>query len=575
MNILASPSDDAGWSPRHIRHWVWVVVIWILVLAAYVATDRPLKIVDVEGVALLPVSIWQEGNLDLDEYADQLKTKKIIRQHRGRFVSSFSIWPAFQLLPVYLAVGLVDEFPSAAEIWPAQQLAAQFFMSLTTLLVGLLAVREYGRMPGILAGLAFGFGTLNWFMLSQLAFSNGLVQFWLALALYLTFGKDDPATWKVLLAFCALVVAVAMRLHMALLALPWMLYLFHRLRRKAVVPATAAAILAATIALTNLWYSGNLLGMYGRHVGKGWIEIPSTDLLTTLAANLISPARGLFIFAPWVVLALTAPLLTRGRQRVMHGILLAGWALHLLALSNHRFWHGGGCGGPRLTADMLPVLALLAAPAIKILMDRKSLVWIPLLLIGGSAVISGAHAFSPPPVWENYTVPVSACPTRIFDWQDALVTFPFSDQSIPYERHFPIRLQTPRRNEMVRGAVTRFRWHAIPEKDLTYSVELCVHLQGNTFLPKVISTPADVGCILDLDYRSLRRFNPGSMSWRATALDRRGRIVARSGWRAFWWNYGYPRQNDNAVAGGVSHDGDGQFSARRLGGKSEGLAGSN
>ena len=88
-----------------------------------------------------------------------------------------------------------------------------------------------------------------------------------------------------------------------------------------------------------------------------------------LAGNLVSPARGLFIFCPLVVLSV-AGVVVRWRA----GELTAFWkalavipVLHWIVISAFKHWWGGDSYGPRFFTDLVPILVVLALPAVEVL----------------------------------------------------------------------------------------------------------------------------------------------------------------------------------------------------------------
>jgi len=119
---------------------------------------------------------------------------------------------------------------------------------------------------------------------------------------------------------------------------------------------TAAAL---TIGLTAVLGLNAML--YGRATdfGYGYQGLPfDTPLAEGLFGLLLSPGRGLIVFAP---LAVLAPLALRRVPAT--ALVLCGVAPLTLFLVAARWfsWHGASCWGPRL---VLPVLPLLVAPAV-------------------------------------------------------------------------------------------------------------------------------------------------------------------------------------------------------------------
>ena len=95
----------------------------------------------------------------------------------------------------------------------------------------------------------------------------------------------------------------------------------------------------------------------------------SGTMAVALAGNLVSPARGLFVFCPLVVLSV-AGVVVRWRA----GELTSFWkalavipVLQWIVISAFKHWWGGDSYGPRFFTDLVPVFVVLALPAVEVL----------------------------------------------------------------------------------------------------------------------------------------------------------------------------------------------------------------
>lgn len=144
-----------------------------------------------------------------------------------------------------------------------------------------------------------------------------------------------------------------------------------------------------------------------------------------MAANLISPSRGLFVFVP--VLFFIAYLLIRHFRYVKYPGLVAlslpVVAGHLIVISGSAYWWGGNCYGPRLATDLVPWFVLLAILGIDAgLTCRREFPQVArrmgMLLLLVSLLIHSHGAFSTTTLaWNAVPERIDANPNRVWDWK--------------------------------------------------------------------------------------------------------------------------------------------------------------
>jgi hypothetical protein len=510
-----------------------VGLVWLAVFSVYRFTDRPLKIIDVQAVIRLPISLWNEGDLDVDEFTGIPQNRGLTLEHRGHSVSVFPFWPSLQLFPVYAAYGFAGRFPTEATVWTAQRRGAQLSMGLTAVLAAAIVARRFGRWVALLAIVAFAFGTINWFVLSQLAFSNGLVQLWVAAALVVGLWRLPPSPLAAAASLMMLVVAAFYRLNVGVFAAFWVVYLVLRLRRRALVPLAAAAALALAMAAANLAYMGHPLGFYGLQTRR--FAIPSPTLWIALYGNLLSPARGLLVYSPWIALAALGLAGRDREEKLAWWSVLAGCVAHFIVTSNYPRWYGGGSMGPRLTADLLPAWTFLAAGGFAWCFRRRWATVVAILAVATSCVIAGGHAFSHSQRWEHIPVTSDVSPDRLFDWRDALVLVPF--RMSHYEDRYPIRLLEPGPDTTVTSEKLPLEWDPGDHIGSLCVVDLSFYRLPPGLRIDRVTIEAMTHDRLKLDRGVLPAdLDHGKpVAWRVRALDGRGRTRAQSAWRRLKW----------------------------------------
>jgi hypothetical protein len=189
---------------------------------------------------------------------------------------------------------------------------------------------------------------------------------------------------------------------------------------------------AACIAIPWIAYNvltwGMVLPPYYLMLASGTVEVPGMDttLGEGLLGNLISPARGLFIFSPVLIFAISGFwLAVRDRdERPLHLAFALVIVLHWVLVSNFKPWWGGFSFGPRIMTDVLPFLAYFLAFTLQWCISAYS--WrraTAATCIAGLAAVSvfihaqGALRWGPHE-WNWLPVGVDDQPARIWDWND-------------------------------------------------------------------------------------------------------------------------------------------------------------
>ncbi|QOY90291.1 hypothetical protein [Paludibaculum fermentans] len=194
-------------------------------------------------------------------------------------------------------------------------------------------------------------------------------------------------------------------------------------RRPFLLLVSAAAPIALLFALRNYSIYGALLEPYYRPTGApqgtlGW----HASLSTALVGHLISPARGLFIYAPILLAAIPGFFLwwRQPERRPLAAAMAAIALLHYLLISSFSIWWGGYCNGPRLFSDVLPVFVVLLIPVF----DRwrgHNPAFKGLLMVGVLCGLwcNGWPTWNQGPAnWNTVPNKIDGHTERLWDWSD-------------------------------------------------------------------------------------------------------------------------------------------------------------
>jgi hypothetical protein len=158
----------------------------------------------------------------------------------------------------------------------------------------------------------------------------------------------------------------------------------------------------------------------------------STDTyLEAFIGNLISPSRGVFVYSPFLFVALIVVTFNYKRlcsQRMLCLALIV-FISHLAAISVAIMWYGGGCYGPRFMTDVIVWLILVAVIALNWILSSANSSIKSLIVI--TAIISvllhgvGAYSRSANTTWHAGTGNSDSNYFKLWSWKNAQFLEPF------------------------------------------------------------------------------------------------------------------------------------------------------
>jgi hypothetical protein len=162
---------------------------------------------------------------------------------------------------------------------------------------------------------------------------------------------------------------------------------------------------------------------FGNAFEQGYGSKPfDTPILTGLSGLLLSPSRGLFVYAPYLLFAVAAlGLAWRARGGVAARLRALGiaWLATLLLYATYTEWWGGRVFGARFLDDLTPVLFVALAWGIgRGLLARPWWRWLFWVTAAWSLLLFNAAALVYDQKWDTEPVNVNFHPERLFDWSD-------------------------------------------------------------------------------------------------------------------------------------------------------------
>jgi hypothetical protein len=356
------------------------LVLLAVVLALYLSAPN---VTNTDAYLAVPtaVSIVHSADLDLEEF-----DSPHVRSHYGyvevgsRHFDRFPWAEALLFVPGVVIVDLLGgigvgrgaaALVEANRMGPLQLLTASAVTALAVLAV---AAAAYERLSGsptrrrrlsLAVALVFAVGTSAWSTTSRALWQHGPSMLALALALLVAGRLERGQRPRANAALLGLAVASAYALRptnaIAVAAFTVLVVLRHR-RLAGPYVAGLLGVLVAFAAVNALSF-GRVLPPY---FSAGRISLHH-EYLQALAANLVSPARGLVVFSPVVGLSIAGVVVgVRRRSVTPLDVLAAGCVVgQLLVVSaQNEGWWAGHAFGPRFMSDVLPLLAYLSLPAV-------------------------------------------------------------------------------------------------------------------------------------------------------------------------------------------------------------------
>jgi hypothetical protein len=376
--------DEAAGARGKVPWLAAVVFAGLPAVPLYLLGDRPAGALDSAPVVPSAISLVRQGDWELSEFVPAGRRDSLpyylTRTCCGVYSCYSSGMVPFALPAVLAARCLGADLDSPKVLRRLEKWTAAWVACACLSLFFLLALRLAPPAPALATTALLATGSVLYTVVGQGLWQHGGIVLWMLLILLVEFHLKTPERvgWGALVQGAAAGLLVATRLTSVAFLVPFGLWLLWRTpRRGFVVPVVALLVFAPWAYLYYALY-GTPWGPSSVQLGEGhW----SADLFTSLAGILVSPARGLFVYQPWLLLglALLVPTVRRHRLARSSDDEPPGWRWlfasvivgQLVLIAAWRNWWGGHSWGSRLLTEIVPLLALLCVRPVAVLWQYR------------------------------------------------------------------------------------------------------------------------------------------------------------------------------------------------------------
>jgi len=395
------------------------LVVFCVVLLVYLSSGVTTSF-DSRWTIPTAKSIIKEGNANLDEYRDQMASSDYrLEEIRGHLYSAFPIGPSLVCLPV---IWLFNDDVVRAAYGDVERLIAGLIMAAAAALFYLLAFQVSRNVKAtLLIVFIFAFCSSAWSTASRGLWQHGPSILMLTAVLYfISLAKIRPAIIQY--ASLPLVFSFIVRPTNAISLAAVSMFILWQYRGYFWRFLAWSLPLVLPFFLYNFSIYHSLLSPYYLPQRIGSFR----HFLPALAANLISPSRGLLVFSPVFAFSIFALFwkLRSKKWEKLDGFVLAIIIAHWLSISSFSHWWAGHSYGPRFFSDMIPYFTYFLIPAVMALCflnraKKKAAAAVFVLLMAVSFFIHMRGATTQAVYeWNNSPVAIDAAPQRVWDWHD-------------------------------------------------------------------------------------------------------------------------------------------------------------
>lgn len=383
---------------------------------------------DSKWAIAMTVSILREHNTDLDEYQSQFNLPDYeIENINNHFYYYFPIGSSLVALPFVWAVqhfahpfdfySHVLQSSNDQIVAALEKFIAAFLVALTSVVIYFIARQYSDVVQSLSIAFIYAFCTSAWSTASRSLWQHGPSMLMLSIALYFLV-RSEKTPKLAQYASIALAAAYIIRPTNSISIIVFSAWVFFRHRQWFLRYCLWGILIAIPFVLYNWSIYGRLLSPYYQPSRLA----TSPFFLQALVGNLVSPARGLFVWTPILLFIFWGIWFGRSRSLTVTAALII--LFHWLTISSFAHWYGGWSVGPRLFTDIMPYAVLLLMPVVqRWFVFSNKVNWLGISSFSIAALASfliHGHAATDQNVvdWNRLPINIDVNPGRIWSWPD-------------------------------------------------------------------------------------------------------------------------------------------------------------
>jgi len=377
------------------------------------------------------MSMIKEGNTDLNEYEKLLRDNDyyMIEKINSKYYTIFPLGVSViavpfvytldlflkKVLSISLKSYLEENIPKGIET-----LIASFIIALTAVILYIICREYLKKRESLIICFIFAFCTSSWSTASRALWQHGPSMLMLSTALLMII--KSKKNYKIIqYVGIPLAMSYVIRPTNSISILLLSIYILIVHRKYFIKYILWSLIVVIPFIIFNYHVYNFILPPYYLPSKLGNLQF-----LEALAGNLISPARGIFVYSPVLILSIWGMTIKTKEKNIklLKITLISIIVMHWVAISQYPHWWGGYSFGPRIMSDIIPYLILFFIPLF-VHMSTKgismkyalAIIVFILAILSFSIHYRGANA-SDVYTWNYHPVNIDEMPSRLWDWSD-------------------------------------------------------------------------------------------------------------------------------------------------------------